>query len=106
MSHLKADSFADLVKKRNAEKAQKFKDALLFGHSEAHTDSGRAFVKSCQRFFDKKGYLTPKQVEALFGVDRETFSYRTDDDQDFGPESTSFVGFEDDGGLDQGEQPW
>lgn len=65
------DPFLDLIKQKNQEKTDKYKDALLFGHSEAHTDSGRSFVQSLQDQFNRKGYLTEKQVEALYKVDSE-----------------------------------
>lgn len=67
----KSDPFLDLIKAKESEAKDKFKDALLFGHSEAHTDSGRSFVRSLQEQFDRKGYLTPRQVEALYQVDTE-----------------------------------
>ena len=67
----KSDPFLELIKSKESEAKDKFKDALLFGHSEAHTDSGRAFVRSLQEQFDRKGFLTPKQVAALYQVDTE-----------------------------------
>lgn len=58
-----------MVQKAKEDKTQKFKDALLFAKSEAHTDSGRAFVKSCETWFKEKGFLTDKQVAGLYRVD-------------------------------------
>lgn len=63
------DPFLNLVKKQKTDKTQTFKDALLFAKSEAHTDSGRRFVASCQKWFDEKGFLTEKQVQGLYRVD-------------------------------------
>lgn len=67
----KTDPFLEMIKNKESEKKKKFTDALLFGKSEAHTDSGRRFVKSCQQWFDEKGYLTQRQVDALYKVDSE-----------------------------------
>lgn len=76
-----SDPFEEYARKSAEESKRPFKDALLFAHSEAHTDSGRAFVKSCQDFFNAKGYLTEKQVNALYKVDTEpTYRGRNYDD--------------------------
>lgn len=63
------DPFLSMVQKAKEDKTQKFKDALLFAKSEAHTDSGRRFVKSCETWFKEKGFLTDKQVAGLYRVD-------------------------------------
>ena len=90
---VKTDPFLEMIKNKEDEKKKKFKDALLFGKSEAHTDSGRAFVADLQRQFDEKGYLSPKQVAALYKVDSEPVyrgmnysdsGYYDDDDEDYG----------------------
>lgn len=65
------DPFLLMVQKTKDDKTQKFKDALLFAKSEAHTDSGRRFVQSCETWFKEKGFLTDKQVAGLYRVDSE-----------------------------------
>jgi hypothetical protein len=65
----KQKSFADLIKSESESKKDRFKDALLFGWSEAKSDSSQDFVQSCQDFFNRTGFLTEKQVNALFEMD-------------------------------------
>lgn len=90
----KPDPFLEMIKNKEADKKRVYTDALLFGKSEARTDSGRAFVKSLQEQFDAKGYLSQKQIAALYKVDSEPTHYYNDEyydeygeypDDDFDP---------------------
>ena len=92
---VKTDPFLEMIKNKEDEKKKKFKDALLFGKSEAHTDSGRAFVADLQRQFDEKGYLTPRQVEALYRVDSNPPVYRDYEDREY-DQSSYYDHLEDD----------
>lgn len=80
-----SDPFLKMIEKKNDQKKQECKDALLFAKSEAHTDSGRRFVADLQRQFDERGTLTPRQIEALYKVDSTAsggFYAYEDEDQD------------------------
>lgn len=67
------DPFLALINKKKNEETTKFCDALLWGFSECRTDYDLDFVSSCQDFYDKTGFLTNKQVSALFAMDKDTF---------------------------------
>lgn len=64
------DPFLEMVKKKDEEKKKAFRDALLFAKSEAQSESAKDFVADCARFFKERGFLTKKQVEALYSVDQ------------------------------------
>lgn len=72
-------SFEEYAKSAQEQKQKRFIDALAFGKSEAKTDSGRDFVESCEDFYKRKGYLTAKQIEALFLVDADSVDFRDND---------------------------
>lgn len=77
------DPFLKMVKAKEDEKRQKYRDALTWANSEARTEGSFDFIKSCQAFFDKRGYLTEKQTAALFAMDRNYYpasSHGYDDD--------------------------
>lgn len=76
-----ADPFESFIKGKDAEKKKPFKDALLFAHSEVSTESGRKFIKSCQKFFDKTGFLTKRQIDALYRIDSEPRSCGNGDEE-------------------------
>lgn len=81
---MSADAF---LKNLKAKKAKPFRDAILFARSEARTDGARDFINSCEKFLDKAGFLTEKQVEALYKMNSlyypESIQYDNEDD-DFG----------------------
>lgn len=60
-------SFEDLVKEKSEEKTKQFKDALLFAESERNAGNAD-FIDSCKGFFNDRGYLTEKQINALFSL--------------------------------------
>jgi hypothetical protein len=65
----KPDPFLNSLKNKDDARTAKFKDALLWADSEVKTPSGRDFIQSCREQFERKGYLTDRQVEALYEVD-------------------------------------
>lgn len=77
----KPDPFLSSLKNRDSARMGKFKDALLFAESEVQSPSGRDFIQSCREQLDRKGYLTDRQIEALYEVDANYFeeSYGYDD---------------------------
>lgn len=63
------DPFLKHLKNIANDKTSKFRDALLFGRSECYSEGDTDFVDSCQEFFDRTGFLTEKQIDALFNMD-------------------------------------
>lgn len=55
------------MKKQEQERTQKFRDAILWAESE-DTGSSKDFIQSCKSFLEKRGYLTEKQIEALYAT--------------------------------------
>ncbi|CAB4169903.1 hypothetical protein UFOVP903_33 [uncultured Caudovirales phage] len=69
-----SDEFKDLIKRKELEKKKGFNDAILFARSEARSPRAKEFVESCASQLKAKGYLSTKQVEALFRVGSDLYS--------------------------------
>lgn len=63
------EAFRKAIEKKNRDRKKPFLDALLFARSVVATDSGRDFIASCQAQLLQKGFLTEKQVTALYQID-------------------------------------
>lgn len=63
------EAFRKAIEKKNRDRKKPFLDALLFARSVVATDSGRDFIASCWAQLLQKGFLTEKQVAALYQID-------------------------------------
>lgn len=63
------EAFRKAIEKKNRDRKKPFLDALLFARSVVATDSGRDFIASCQAQLLQKGFLTEKQIAALYQID-------------------------------------
>lgn len=72
------DPFLEMVKKKDEEKKKAFRDALSFAKSEARLRRHLYFVRDCERQFKERGFLTKKQVEALYRID--SWEYEDEDE--------------------------
>lgn len=65
------EAFRKAIEKKKRERQKPFLDALMFARSVVATDSGRDFIASCQSQLAQKGFLTEKQVTALYQIDEK-----------------------------------
>lgn len=63
------EAFRKAIEKRNRNQKKPFLDALLYARSVCFTDSGRRFIASLQAQLSEKGFLTERQVTALYQID-------------------------------------
>lgn len=87
------DAFLKAIAKKKVDNQKPFRDALLFARSVVRTDSGRNFIASCSEQLSTKGFLTERQVEALYELESNGYGYGyeyedqddDDDDREWGP---------------------
>lgn len=82
------DAFLKYLAVKKVEAGKNYQDAILFARSEAHSPKAREFVESCASQLKTKGYLSEKQVTALFRVGSDIYSSNSNypDDEDEGYE--------------------
>lgn len=80
------EAFRKAIEKKNRDRKKPFLDALSYARSVCFTDSGRRFIASLQKQLSEKGFLTEKQVAALYEIDeivKREYGYAGQDyDQD------------------------
>ncbi len=69
------DAFAKAIKAKTEDKTLDARIAIQFAKGEARTDSANAFIDSCEEQLDEKGFLTQKQIDALYEIDSGVEDY-------------------------------
>lgn len=59
------DAFADFCNQKRKTENQHYWDIISNARADCTSDSGEAFIDSCEEFLHKNGALTEKQIKAL-----------------------------------------